>query len=58
MSRSLLLSLLAVGLLFGSGCDDALVQSVSAGTRHTCGVTSSDEVQCWGYNEEGLSSPP
>ena len=58
MNRSLLLSLLALSLLFVAGCDDALVPSVSAGERYTCGVTSSGEVQCWGYNEEGQSSPP
>jgi alpha-tubulin suppressor-like RCC1 family protein len=27
--------------------------AVSAGSGHTCGVTSSGTVYCWGYNADG-----
>jgi len=33
---------------FGSGMED-----ISAGTLHTCGLTTGGAVWCWGYGEEG-----
>ena len=32
--------------------------SVSAGSRHTCGVMEGGSVACWGSDFEGLSKPP
>ena len=35
-----------------------LFQSVSAGDYHTCGVTSSSSVECWGNDSSGQATPP
>ena len=32
--------------------------SVSAGYHHTCGLTTPSNVECWGSNLTGESSPP
>ncbi len=32
--------------------------SVSAGTHHTCGVTTAGAVECWGDNRNGEATPP
>ena len=32
--------------------------SVATGSGHTCGITSSGDVECWGYNSDGQASPP
>ncbi len=36
----------------------SLVETLSAGGDHTCVVTESGAVQCWGGDDEGQSSPP
>ena len=55
------------GVATAADCDDSdpsvpnqagCWQSVSAGDLHSCGVTSSGSVQCWGYNDGGQSTPP
>lgn len=33
-------------------------QQVSAGTSHTCAVTTDRFVECWGDNGHGQASPP
>ncbi len=40
-----------VPVLVGDG--SLLFQSVHAGLYHTCGVTSTHEAYCWGYNQSG-----
>ena len=32
--------------------------SVSAGSRHSCGVKTDGLVACWGWDDEGRSTPP
>src|SRR5436853_6392679 len=32
---------------------DAAFASLSAGLSHTCGVTISDRLYCWGWNRDG-----
>jgi len=31
---------------------------VSAGGYHTCGITNTGSVECWGYDNYGQSTPP
>jgi alpha-tubulin suppressor-like RCC1 family protein len=31
---------------------------VSAGEKHTCGITSDGTVECWGDDRKGQSTPP
>ncbi len=33
-------------------------ENVSAGWGHTCGVTSTGSVECWGMDGRGQSTPP
>ena len=37
----------------GFDVDEENAMAISAGNRHTCVVTSSRAVKCWGYNENG-----
>jgi hypothetical protein len=33
-------------------------ETVSAGAVHTCGVTNTSSVECWGSDDYGESTPP
>ena len=42
----------------GDGNDEGCGWSMSAGEAHNCGVTSSGNVECWGDDGYGQSTPP
>ena len=52
------------GVLTDDDCDDedASVslcwKTIEAGRYHTCGITTADEVLCWGDDEFGQATPP
>ena len=37
---------------------DETFTEVSAGTYHSCGITTDQELRCWGYNSYGTLNPP
>ena len=42
----------------GDGEADFCGWSLAAGGYHTCVVTHSGALQCWGHNDFGQSTPP
>lgn len=38
--------------------DTAQYADIAAGDSHTCGITTAGNVECWGWNRYGESSPP
>ena len=63
--RLALISLLMIPLTLGCGGGEEKNDKtdlgwlvVSAGSQHSCGVATSESIECWGKDDDGQSTPP